>query len=110
MSKFTSPESLTLTEGNLEPILSLPQKELSFPSTSYAKAGYPSLSASLFGIMAKEGEGLMIFPSSAGGVEPEMSSLLQAGKKQEPLIDTTSLLFLLGMGVVGMVLRKGARA
>jgi hypothetical protein len=79
---------------------------------------YPSLSTSLFGIPSapkKEERGLMIFPTSAKGIEPEGSSLLKkqdvsgAGpfKKQEPVFNTTSLLFLLGMGAVGIVLRKG---
>lgn len=78
---------------------------------------YPSLSTSLFGPQKESSGGLMIFPTSTRGVEPEGSSLLKkqdvsgAGpfRRQEPLVDTTSLLFLLGMGAVGMVLRKGAR-
>ena len=92
------------TEGLNLGLFSVPlsQKE---PSSYYAKPSSVPLSMSLFG--AKEGGGLMIFPTSAKGIEAEGSSLL---KKQEPVIDTTSLLFLLGMGAVGMILRKGARA
>jgi hypothetical protein len=115
MSEFISPEPQISTEGNLESVLSLsvPQKEpSSYPSTSYVKAGYPSLSTSLFSVTERvspkeSSGGLMIFPTSTAGIEKEGSSLL---KKQEPVIDSTSMLFLLGMGVVGMVLRKGARA
>ena len=107
MSKFTSLESSPPSEGNLESVFSLSPVEKapsSYPSY-YGGTAYPALSMSLFG--AKEGGGLMIFPSSTAGAEPEMATLT---KKQEPLIDTTSLLFLLGMGAVGMVLRKGASA
>ena len=109
-----SPYTGSKTEGNLESVLSLSSAQKapsSYPSTYYAKTPPQSLSTSLFGVTekvtAKEGGGLMIFPSSASGIEKEGSSLL---KKQEPVIDSTSMLFLLGMGVVGMVLRKGARA
>jgi hypothetical protein len=102
------------SEGNLESVLSLSPAQKapsSYPSRYYAKTPPQSLSTSLFGVTekvtAKEGGGLMIFPSSASGIEKEGSSLL---KKREPVIDSTSMLFLLGMGVVGMVLRKGGRA
>jgi len=89
-------------EGGIGAIPVTPQAAM--PSSK----AYPSLSTSLFG--AKEGGGLMIFPTSAKGIEAEGSSLIGTQKKQEPVIDTTSLLFLLGMGAVGMVLRKGASA
>jgi hypothetical protein len=109
---FTSPATPEIetaspqSEGNLEAILfvSPAQKAPSSYGSPYY-TGYQPLSMALFG--AKEDKGLMIFPSSAGGVESEMSSLV---KKQEPLINTSSLLFLMGMGLLGMVLRKGARA
>lgn len=88
-------------EGGIGAISVTPQAAI--PSSK----AYPSLLMSLFGTPKESSGGLMIFPTSTKGIEAEGSSLL---KKQEPLIDTTSLLFLLGMGVVGMVLRKGARA
>lgn len=82
----------------------------SIPTTfesAVSKSTYPSLSTSLFTIQKKEeGEGLMIFPTSTKDVEKEGSSLLGTGKKQEPVIDSKSILFLLGMGAVGMILRK----
>jgi len=108
-----SPDSEAKSEGLSESLFSVPvtQKEPSpYLSTYYAKTGYQPLSLSLFGspsMAQKEAAGLMIFPSSASGIEKEGSSLL---KKQEPLIDTPSLLFLFGMGAVGLVLRKGAKA
>ena len=118
---FTSPVSPEITaspfteaksEGLSESLFSAPlaQKEPSFPVTSYRGTVYPSLSTSLFSLKTgteKESAGLMIFPTSASGIEKEGSSLL---KKQEPLIGTPSLLFLFGMGAVGLVLRKGAKA
>lgn len=101
-----SPYSGQISEGLNEGLFSIPitQKE---PSSYYAKTTSVPLSTSLFGAGKESGGGLMIFPTSTKGIEAEGSSLL---KKQEPVIDTTSLLFLLGMGVVGIVLRKGARA
>jgi hypothetical protein len=93
------------SEGNLESVLSIPSSQKapsSYPSY-YGGTAYPALSMSLF--QAKESGGLMIFPSSAAGAEGEMSSLM---KKQEPAIDSKSILFLFGMTALGMVLRKGA--
>jgi hypothetical protein len=113
MSKFAFPESSTPSEGNLESVLSLSPIEKapsSYPSASYGKAGYPSLSTSLFGASKESSGGLMIFPTSTKGIEAEASSLLGPGKKQEPVIDSKSILFLFGMTALGIVLRKGARA
>jgi hypothetical protein len=99
-----SPDSEAKSEGLSEGLFSIPvsQKEpSSYLSTYYGKTGYQPLSMSLF--QAKEGGGLMIFPTSGKNIEPEGSSLL---KKQGPVIDSKALFFLVGMGALGMVLRK----
>lgn len=103
-----SPYAEAKSGGLSEGLFSIPvsQKPTSYLSTYYKTTAYPSLSTSLYGTpsgQAKATGGLMIFPTSAAGIEKEGSSLL---KKQQPVIDTTSLLFLLGMGALGMVLRK----
>ena len=89
------------SEGNLESVLSFspaPKAPSSYGSPYYT--GYQPLSMSLF--QAKENGGMMIFPTSGGGVEPEMSSLM---KKEQSIINTPNLLFLMGMGLLGIVLR-----
>ena len=86
-------------EGGIGAIPVTPQAVI--PSSK----AYPSLSMSLFGTPKESSGGLMIFPTSAKGIEAEGSSLL---KKQEPVIDSKSILFLFGMTALGMVLRKGA--
>ena len=90
------------SEGNLESVLSFTptQKAPSSYPSYYGGSAYPALSMSLF--QAKESAGLMIFPTSGGAIEPEMSSLM---KKEQSIIDTPSLLFLMGMGLLGVVLR-----
>ena len=90
------------SEPSLESVLSFTpiQKAPSSYPSYYGGSAYPALSMSLF--QAKENGGLMIFPTSGGAIEPEMSSLV---KKQEPVIDTPSIFFLMGMGLLGAVLR-----
>jgi hypothetical protein len=99
-----SPDGYTekISAAGLESVLSFSpaQKAPSSYPSYYGGSAYPALSMSLF--QAKENGGLMIFPTSGGAIEPEMSSLV---KKQEPVIDTPSLLFLMGMGLLGVVLR-----